>query len=316
MLKKLFLKLASASVVIVILSIFSFALLNLMPGDPIDLLVTSNHQIDSKEVARLKEAYGLNRSFTQKYITWAASLFSGDLGYSRNYSKPVKEIISPRVSNSIKLVGFSILVSIILSLIVVFVSSHLQNNILKRAINIFTLAGISSPTFWIGLILIYIFSVKLKILPAGGAGEKENFSFLNDFKFVVLPGMTLIIALTSFWSRYLKGAYDEILREDFIKVARGKGLSDERIFLTHGLKNLAVPLITVVAIYIPAIFGGAFVTETVFSWPGAGRLLYDSIVGNDYNVAMILLLIFSSATVFTSFCADLFFKIFDPRITN
>ena len=297
------------------MSFVSFLLLNLMPGDPLDSFIRINPDLKSEDIQKLRESLSLDKPITTRYLIWIKSLLAGgDLGYSRSYSRPVLDILKPRIANSFILMTTSIVLSLILSLTSVFLYAVKRKKIINGFIDLITTFGISAPTFWVGILLILIFSVNFKLLPAGGIGEGEYFSIFRDFKFLILPSLALIFFIQAYWTKYLIGSYSDISSKDFMKTARSKGLSEERIFFTHGLKNLLIPIITLLVLYIPGIFGGALVTESIFSWPGVGRLLYESILGNDYNVAMVILLIITFVTVLTTFLIDSFYRMVDPRL--
>ncbi len=314
MFKRTTLKIIQALIVVAILSFISFYLLNLMPGDPMDVSSIVNPELSKERIEKIQQSPGIDKPLTKRYAIWVKTLFTGDLGYSRTYSKSAVSIIKPRIYNSVILIFPTIIFSLLTGIVLSYFSAHSKTKITDKIICLFTSLGISAPTFWVGVILIFIFSVKFRIFPAGGSGEKETVSLIKDLKFIFLPMTTLTIFLSSYWTKYLRTAYLDILKKDFMKTAKAKGLSESQIFLKHGLRNLLIPIITLLAIYLPMIFGGTLVTETVFSWPGIGRLLYDSIMQSDFNIAMIVLLLISFATVFSSYSADIIYKFCDPRL--
>ena len=308
-------------VVIVILSYVCFGLMSLMPGDPVEMMISANPKITQADVVRLRSFYGLDQPIYKRYFNWVSDLAQGDLGYSRTYRIPVEEMMGPALPYtcvlSLTSLAFSLLVAIPLGII----CALKPNSKVDYIVNMFNFAGISVPSFWLGIVLIIIFAVQLKWLPAGGfqttGMEFDTYweEYLDQAKYLILPVLSLSIQSIGRFSRFTRSAMLEAMRNDFIRTARAKGLARSVVIWKHGFRNALIPLITIVALSLSGIFSGALITETLFAYPGAGRLIYSSIMGNDYNVAMVSFLISVSMVLLMNLVADLLYGVVDPRVS-
>lgn len=290
-----------------------------MPGDPVDMMAAGNPNITSEDMQRLKALYGLDQPAYKRYMNWMGTLLSGDLGFSRTYKIPVSDILGPRILNTFYLSIFALVLSLLVAVpLGVYAAVH-KGKLTDYLLNLFAFAGISIPSFWLALILILMFAVKAGLLPAGGTysvgQDLEGFALVWDrIKYLILPVLSLSFMQIGTFVRYTRGAMLEILNSDYIRTARSKGLEEKKVLFKHAFRNALIPLITVVAISFSYIFSGAIITETVFAYQGVGKLVYDSIMSNDFNVAMVSFMI-SMIMVFTmSLLADIFYAVVDPRI--
>lgn len=308
-------------VVIIILSYVCFYLMTLMPGDPIDIMISSNPKITAEDVARLKSLYGLDQPAYKRYLTWVGTTLSGDLGYSRTYRVPVGELMGPRLWNTFILSMVSLVLAIVLAIPLGIYSALRPGTKTDYVINFFSFAGISIPSFWLGIVLIIIFAVKLPWLPAGGtqaigAGDAGLWTqFIDRGYYLVLPVLSLSIQQIGTFVRFTRSAMVEALRNDFVRTAKAKGLSRQTVIWQHAFRNALIPLITVIALSFSTLFSGAILTETVFAYQGVGKLVYDSIIGNDYNVAMVSFIISVSMVLLMNLVADILYGVADPRIS-
>lgn len=300
--------------VLVIMSFLVYVLMGLMPGDPIDLLISSDPDITSEDAARLRALYGLDQPIWQRYMNWLGAALGGDFGFSRTHAKPVMVVLLPALQSTLVLLGLSFSLSILIGLVLGVTAATKQGSAGDYAINFAAFAGISLPPFWLGILLILFFSVIWGVLPAGGAGAVEPESLWDTLKYIILPVISLTIASVGSHTRYVRAAMIETLRQDFIRTARAKGLSGRRILYTHALRNAMLPVVTIVALDFGALFSGALITETIFSYPGMGKLIFDAIMGNDFNLAMIALLLATAMALLANMCADGVYSILDPRI--
>jgi len=308
-------------IVIVILSYVCFGLMNLMPGDPVELMISSNPKITANDVIRLRSFYGLDQPLYKKYLSWAGDIIQGDLGYSRTYRIPVGDMMGPALAYTLILsilsLGFSLLVAIPLGIL----CALKPNSKVDYLVNLFSFAGISVPSFWLGIVLIIIFAVNLNILPAGGyqTTGMQYESWLDEIfdkaKYLILPVLSLSIQSIGRFSRFTRSAMLEAMRNDFIRTAKAKGLSAQVVIWKHGFRNALMPLITIIALSFSSIFSGALITEQLFAYPGVGRLLYSSIIGNDFNMAMISFMISVTMVLLMNLIADLLYGVVDPRVS-
>ena len=307
--------------VVVILSYVCFNLMTLMPGDPVELLISSNPKITAEDIVRLREFYGLDQPSYKRYLNWLGDISRGDLGYSRTYRIPVTEMLGPALKATATLsllsLGFSLLIAIPLGIM----CALRPNSKLDYTVNLFNFAGISMPSFFLGILLIIIFAVWLGWLPAGGylttgmayTGFWDE--FLDKAKFLILPVVSLSFQSIGYFARFARSAMMEAMRNDFIRTARAKGMSEKTVIWQHGFRNALIPLITVIGISFSNVFSGALITESLFAYPGIGRMLFTSIIGNDFNVAMVSFVISIVMVLMMSLVADLLYGVADPRIT-
>ncbi len=307
--------------VIAVLSFVCFYLMSLMPGDPVDMMVASNPKITAEDVARLKSLYGLDQPVYKRYGAWMGSLVQGDLGYSRTYRVPVQELMGPRLWNTFLLSAISLILSIAIAVPLGVLSALKPGSKIDYFVNLFSFGGISIPSFWLAIVLIIIFAVLFPILPAGGTQTigAEDLGLWANIKdrayYLVLPVLSLSIQQIGRFSRFTRSAMLEAMRNDFIRTAKAKGLSRNTVIWQHGFRNALIPLITILALSFSGLFSGAILTETVFAYQGVGKLVYDSIIGNDYNVAMISFVISVSMVLLMNLIADILYGFADPRIS-
>lgn len=306
-------RLLQALAVLVVLSIAVYGLIGLMPGDPIDLMVSADPSLSAADAARLKALYGLDRPLHERYLAWAGNALSGDLGYSRLYGQPVGEVLLPRLANSLLLMGAAVLLSIAIAVPLGVVAARHGGGAVDRAITLGCFAGVSIPPFWLALLLIILFAVTLGLLPASGAGTGEG--AVARLRHLALPVATLTLASLASYTRHVRAAMLETLGEDYIRTARAKGVPERRVVWRHALGNALLPAVTVMALDVGTLLSGALVTETMFAYPGMGKLIYDTILGNDYNVALAALLAACATTLAANLAADLAYAGLDPRIS-
>lgn len=314
-------RLLQTIVLLIVLSYLCFNLMALMPGDPVELLISSNPKITAEDVARLREFYGLDQPAYVRYKNWASEIIQGDLGYSRTYRVPVSEMLGPALLATFVLSMASLVLSLAIAIPLGIYCALRPNSKVDYIVNLMSFAGISAPSFWLGIVLIIIFSVKLGWLPAGGY-KTTGLTYSNIFeelmdksKYLILPVLSLSIQSIGRFVRFTRSSMMEAMRNDYIRTARAKGLSENIVIWTHGFRNALIPLITIVTISLSSVFSGALITETLFAYPGVGRLIYSSIIGNDFNVAMISFIISIAMVLIMSLIADILYGVADPRIT-
>lgn len=308
-------RLCQSLLVLAVMSFAIYGLIGLMPGDPIDLMISADPRITSEDAARLKQLYGLDRPLLDRYAAWLGSALTGDLGYSRLQARPVLDVLAPALANTARLMSLALILSLAIALPAGILASKRPHSGLDHAVSIAAFIGISTPPFWTALVLILVFAVMLGLLPAGGTGAGEASTFFAQSLYLILPVVSLTLASVGGYLRYIRASMIETLSRDFIQTARAKGVSERGVVLRHALRPALIPLATVVGIDFGALFSGALVTETVFAYPGMGRLIYDAILGNDYNLALAALLLATGFTLAGSLLADLAYVLLDGRIS-
>ncbi len=313
-------RLIQTLVVIALLSYFCFYIMTLMPGDPVDIMISSNPKITSEDIVRLKTLYGLDQPAYVRYGNWVKTIAGGDLGYSRTYRVPVGELMGTRLWNTFILSMIALVLSVFIAVPMGIYSALRPGSKVDYIVNFFSFAGISIPSFWLAIVLIIIFAVKFPLFPAGGTETiGASFDFWGELadraKYLALPVLSLSIQQIGRFARFTRSAMLEAMRNDFIRTAKAKGLSRQVVVWRHGFRNALIPLITILALSFSSLFSGAILTETVFAYQGVGKLAYESIVANDFNVAMIAFIISVSMVLIMNLVADILYGVADPRIT-
>ncbi len=304
--------------ILVGLSILMFSLLVFTPGDPVELLQSSNPDIRPEDVANLRKYYGLDDPVYVRYFKWLRSVVKGDLGYSRTYGTPVTKIIGERIKNTLWLLSGAFVLAFVVGVSAGIYSALHQYSKADYAITVAAFAGHSVPVFWQGIVFILLFAVWLPWLPAGGMltpGVTPGWpAFVDRLWHLILPVTVLATFNTAAWARYMRSSMLEVIRQDYVRTARAKGNPEQIVINRHAVRNALIPIITLVALSVPNLLNGSVLTETVFSWPGMGLLLFQAVLGHDYNVAMAVLLFLALTTVLFNLLADMAYAMADPRI--
>ena len=309
-------RLLQSALVLLVMSFIIYGLIGLMPGDPIDIMVNSNPGYTAQDIARLRAQYGLDQPLITRYWNWLQAAVVLDFGYSRTYSQPVMVVMVPALIQTAKLVGVSFVVFTVVALTLGVIAALAKGTALDRTINLLAFAGISVPVFFLALMLIYFFAVRLGWLPASGMFTIGGEGGLADStKYLVLPVLTLTAAFAGRFTRFTRASMVEVLRMDYIRTARAKGAGRLRVVFKHALRNALIPVVTVLALSFGALLGGALITETMFAQRGMGKLIYDAIMGNDFNLALMGLLFATAATLVSNLLADIAYAWLDPRIS-
>lgn len=302
--------------VLALMSFVIYGLIGLMPGDPIDLMRSADPRTTAADIARLKAVYGLDRPLVERYLAWAGAALAGDFGYSRLFSEPVLAAVMPRLVNSLLLMGTSFALAFTLSLILGIAAARRPNSPLDAAVNLLSFAGISLPSFWLALLSILLFAVELGWLPASGIATAGDGGIADRMRHLVLPVTTLALANIGPYTRFVRAAMRDALAQAHIRTARAKGADEIRVVLHHALPSALIPLVTILALSFGGLVSGALVTETMFSYPGMGKLIFDAVMGNDYNLALASLLLAAAVTMAANFAADLAYAWLDPRVSH
>ena len=306
-------RLIQALIVILLMSFVLYNLIGLMPGDPIDVMLEGNPSVTPELMAQMRAIYGMDQPLLLRYWHWLLAASKGDFGYSNTYFRPVIEILGPAMVQTIKLMTLTLMVSIPLALFLGSIAARRPNGLIDNIVSVLALASISSPVFWLALLFIIIFAVKLQILPAGGSAMLGA-PLHEQLTYLILPVMTLTSFTSGQLIRYVRASMIETLNADYIRTARAKGLSEPVIILRHGLRNAMLPVVTVSALSFGTLMSGALVVETMYGMLGMGKAVYDAIVNKDFNVALAGLLLTTIVTLASSLIADLSYGWLDPRV--
>ncbi|WP_144098270.1 ABC transporter permease [Croceicoccus sediminis] len=313
MLRFLLNRLVQIVILLVIVSLIGFFILNLIPGGPL-----AQYALDpgmtADDMERLKEQLGLNRPIWVQYLDWAWRLVQGDWGHSFRDGASVLDVIARHVPATLLLMGSSTVIAIGIGTWVGIRGATHRYSTFDNVATIAAMVALSIPTFWFGLVGIYIFSLQLGWLPAGNMYSVGDQSVLDYLHHLIMPSIVLALVHIAIWSRYMRTATLDVMNQDFVKTARAKGLSERRILMKHIVGNALLPMITLAGMQLPALLTGALVTETVFTWPGMGRLFLDSVSYGDYPVVMGLLMFSAVLVIFGNLLADIAVAIVDPRI--
>jgi peptide/nickel transport system permease protein len=309
-------RLGQALLVLLVMSFVVYGLIGLMPGDPVDLMIAADPKMTSEDADRLRALHGLDRPILERYGHWLGAALQGDFGYSRLHARPVPEALAPALLNTLSLLGSAFLLALAVALPAGVVAAARPRSATDYIVNLLAFAGLSLPVFWVGLLFILLFAVLLGWLPASAAGAGSAEDAWDKARHLILPVVTLAVASAGGYARYVRGALIEVLRQDYIRTARAKGAGPLRVLLRHGLRNALIPVVTVVALDLGTLVSGALVTETLFAHPGMGKLIFDAVMGNDFNLALVGLLLATALTLAGNLLADLAYAWLDPRITR
>ncbi|WP_425446902.1 ABC transporter permease [Dethiothermospora halolimnae] len=308
-------RIIQAAIMLLVISIISFTLMHIAPGDPSTSYISP--KMNAKEIQAVKERLGLNDPIHIQYIKWIRKVLKGDLGYSLIDFRPVTEVIKSRIPATVGLMGSSLLISLFISIPLGLYTAKKKGKLIDNIITTISYVGISIPSFWFGILLIYIFAYKFGMLPSVGMRTIgiEN-SVLDVIKHGILPCTVLSFSSISVYTRYVRSSTIVQLNENYVRTEEAYGFSKYKIMFKYVLKNVLLPIITILGMSLPSIVTGAFVTETVFGWPGMGRLGVDSIFNYDYPVIMATTMLTALLLIVGNLIADILYGIVDPRIGN
>lgn len=301
------------------ISALIFLLLYLMPGDPIYRMLEGIPNLRPADYERLRKLYGFDDPVYVQYAKWLWQLIQLNPGYSREYGQPVIDLILPALKNTLVLTISAVVIGKSVAILLGIFSAVRQYSIGDYLLTGLTFVAYSVPGFWLGLMMIIAFSVKLGWLPTSGIMNPDLTpgswqATLDWIRHLILPVTVLAISEIIQVQRFMRSSLLEVLRQDYLVTARAKGLSEKAVIGRHALKNALIPVVTIIAVTMPRVIGGSTVVETVFAYPGMGRLLYTSIMGNDYVVAMTVVMIIAIAVVAFNLLADVLYGWLDPRI--
>jgi len=284
-------------------TIIVFGMVRLIPGDPAQIVAGTNATIE--DIQSIRQKLSLDKPLVEQYFIYMKNIFKGDLGTSIRTRRPVLEEIIPRYGNSLLLASCSVVIMLLLGITTGILSAVKQGSWIDYISMVISLFGVSMPVYWFGLMLMLVFSVHLGLFPTTGIGT---------FKHLVLPSLALGAHSTAVVARLTRSSMLEVIRQDYIRTARAKGLDEYSVILQHALKNALIPVVTIVFLRFGTLLGGAVLAETVFAWPGIGLLMIEAIGSRDYPVVQGCVLMVSVSFVLINLITDLIYPFIDPRI--
>ena len=308
-------RLLTLPVMMLIITIIQFGVIYLAPGDPTSVLFSEIATVTAEDAARIKELRGLDRPVPVQYVMWLGRLVQGDFGVSYLHHQPVISLIASRLPNTILLMGVALFLAVAIGIPAgVWVSLH-KDTIADHIVSLLVYIGVSMPAFWFGLMLMWFFAVYLDILPATGMSSiGVPFSVADRIRHLIMPSLVLASGSMAQITRYMRSSMVETLKEDYVRTARSKGLSERVVVYKHVLRNALISVVTMLAFFIPVMFSGSFIVESVFAWPGMGRLGVNAVFSRDYPLIMGINLITVFMVLISNLGADIAYAALDPRI--
>ncbi|MDT8716930.1 ABC transporter permease [Clostridium sp. 19966] len=297
------------------ISIIIFYLFALMPGD----YISSNRKLTPQRAQELRNLYGLNKPIIIRYFIWLKNVFHGNFGFSLKYLQSVTSLINQYIWNSFIIAIVTLFFTWTIALVIGIFSATKQYSFFDKIVTFGVFASLSIPSFFIGLLLIKIFGVDLRILPIGGMIDTGSNAtglayVLEVVRHMILPVFILTFLSVGSLTRYFRTGMLDVLKMDFVRTARAKGLKERTVIFKHALRNAIIPAITLLAFELPGLFSGAIITEQIFNWPGIGRIQLEALNFRDYPVLMTLTMLLSFLTILGNFIADILYAVADPRI--
>ncbi len=312
-------KVAQGLGLILAVIVLNFTMIHLTPGDPATVLAGESGAGDPEIMAQVRADYGLDQPFIVQLGNYLADVVRGDLGFSYFFDEPVTTLIGRRIGPTILLVGAALVFSVVLGVLAGVFTARRPESASSHTVTVLALVGYSMPVFWTGILLIILFASVFEILPIAGMRdvrfEGGTFAAVVDVaKHLILPALTLGLLYLAQYSRLARASMLEVLQSDYIRTARAKGLSERIVVYKHALRNAVIPVVTIAGLQFGALLSGALLVETVFNWPGLGRLAFDSILRRDTSVLLGVLLMSAVLVVVANLLTDLVYRLIDPRI--
>ncbi len=298
-----------------IITIISFFIINLAPGDPVYMFVNPD-LVAKQDLELIRHQLGLDRPMIVRYFVWLANVLRGELGNSFYYSRPVTQVLLEALPNTLVLALFATIFSFTVAIPAGIISAIKRNTAIDYFFSTISFIGVSLPSFWFGLILILFFSLKLDWLPTSGMSSinVQGPVLVDRFRHLILPTIVLGMGQMASKMRYMRSSMLEVIRQDYVRTARAKGLSGFVVISKHALRNALLPIITLLGFIIPGLVGGAAIVETIFGWPGIGRIAVQAAFTRDYPLMMGNLMLSSVMVILGSLIADVLYAVADPRI--
>jgi peptide/nickel transport system permease protein len=292
-------------------SVLIFSLQHLLPGDP--ALVMAGEENDPAVVEQIRRQYHLDQPIVLQYVYWVKGVLSGDLGESMRIKEPVLKLVLAKLPVTLQLASMAIIIALSIGITAGVISAVRKNTALDYAANVFALWGISTPNFWLGIMLIFLFSVELGWLPASGYVRLSE-DWRASFASTILPAFVLGNAIAAVLMRHTRSAMLQVLESDYVRTARAKGLVERKIILKHALRNALTPVITLGALEFGTLLSGAVLTEQIFTIPGFGKLIVDAVFNRDYAVVQGVVLVTAATFIMLNLLADIAYHLVNPRL--
>lgn len=307
-------RIALAIPMLLAVSFVSFAIMQGVPGGPL-AIYRNNPSVRASDLARLEQQLGLDKPMPVQYAIWLRNFATGDWGRSLATGLPVTEMIAERLGNTFYLMGIAFALTLLVAVPIGVFSAVKRYSLFDHLTTLFSFLGFSVPIFWLGLVSVIVFAVWLRWLPAGGMRTiNAPFSIEDRVRYLILPASLMAFHSAAQYSRYVRASMLEVLHQEYITTARAKGQAERIVIYWHALSNALIPLITVVALDLPALFSGALLIETVFAWPGMGRLFWNSATRFDYPVLMGVIITTALLVILFNLLADILYAVADPRV--
>jgi peptide/nickel transport system permease protein len=300
-----------------LVSLFMFILIHLLPGGPEQVIF--NPHLSAAGRAALRTRFGLDDPVPIQYLKWLGNALTGNFGFSFGTNLPVSQVLAERFPKTLELFSLALLLALVVAILLGVISAMRQGTATDYALTSLSYFGIAMPIFVFGLFMQDIFGVALHWLPTSGTQtlgytlDPFN-SFIDQLEHIILPVLVLALSFVAGWSRYMRSSMIEVVKQDYMRTARAKGVGTASLMIRHALRNAVIPLITIVALDFGAVAGGATITEGIFAWPGMGRLFFDSLQIRDYPVLLAILLLSAFFVISFNLIADILYAVMDPRI--
>jgi peptide/nickel transport system permease protein len=310
---------ANAVGLLIAVLVLNFCLIHLAPGDPAQVIAGEMGGASADVIAALRVKYGLDQSVAQQLLTYLSKVATGDFGYSYYFNEPVVHLIAQRLPATLYLVISALVTAVLIGTLLGVISARRPNGWFSQSVTVLSLAGYAAPIFWTGLMLLLLFGSVWPVLPVSGMADvvnpKSGFAYAADVaRHLVLPSSTLALVFIAQYSRLARVNMIDVLAADYVRTARAKGLPEYVVVGKHALRNALIPVVTVAGLQFGHLFAGAVLVETVFSWPGMGRLVFDSILRRDYPTLLAMLFFSAVLVMVANIITDLVYRLIDPRI--
>lgn len=310
-------RLLIAAVTFLGITVLVYILASMAPGSPVEMILAGTSNLTQEDVARLEAQMGLDQPVYVQYIIWLKNVLRGNLGVSYRTMRPVTEMLGERIAPTLMLTVTALVLAILIAVPLGIVAAYKPYSVWDYASSVFAFIGAATPNFFAAMILVYFLSIRFGILPASGmydAGAKASLPML--LRHMILPVITLMLQYVGIYTRHMRSSMLEVLGDDYVRTARAKGLRERMVIFVHAFRNALIPLVTQVGLSLSALIGGAIITEQVFSWPGMGTLMVQSINYRDYPVIMGVTVLIAGFVLIGNIVIDLLYGVLDPRVSR